>query len=89
MGVVINCKGMFKISSLKCYSNCAPTKCSGNLFHSLVVVGKNECKYELTLADGTVNLCMWPLVMVDNGVKNEDGITASALVILYIITNVK
>ena len=45
------------MSSLKCATDCALTKCFGSLFHNFTVEGIKECKYELTLADGILNLC--------------------------------
>ena len=56
------------MSSLKCSTDCALTKCSGNLFHNFTVEGKKECKYELILADGILNLCTCPLVEVHSGI---------------------
>ena len=65
------------MSSLKCSTDCALTKCSDYLFHNFTVEGKNECKYELILADGILNLCTCPLVEVHNGIKLKDGIIYS------------
>ena len=70
------------MSSLKCFTDCALTKCSGNLFHNFTVEDKKECKYELTLADGILNLCTCPLVEVHSSNKLKDGIKANPLIIL-------
>ena len=73
------------MSSLKCFTDCALTKCSGSLFHNFTVEGKKECKYELTLADEILNRCYStrPLVAVNYGINLKDGISTKPLVILY------
>ena len=75
------------IRSLKCSTDCAPTKCSDSLFHNFSVGGKKECKYELTLADRILYLCMCPLLVINSGIKLKDDISASPLIILCIINN--
>ena len=66
-------------------------KCSGSLLHDFTVESKKECKYELPLADGILNLCACPLVEVDSGIKliKMHGITANPLIILYNMTNLR
>ena len=52
------------MSSLKCSTDDALTKCSGSLFHNFTVEGKKECKYELTLAGGIFeSLYVCPLLV--------------------------
>ena len=53
---------MFKISSLKRSSDCIPTKSFGNLFHSLAVIGKNKCKYEMSCYRSFCNFAIGGLI---------------------------
>ena len=53
---------MFKISSLKRSSDCTPTKSYGNLFHSLAVIGKNKCKYEMSCYRSFCNFTIGGLI---------------------------
>ena len=78
------------MSSLKCSTDCSLTKCS-EVYSTILLlrVKRSTNIHKLTLADGILNLCTCPLVVVDNGIKLKDGITASPLVILYNITNLR
>ena len=57
----------------------------GRPFQIRIVSGKKECLYSCAMAYGTMNLDVWPLVVVADVCNSVGGIPTRLFTILYII----